>query len=69
MRIRGPTNVLGAGGHGPVRTLALAEQRGATDVRSQFKKAQILAVLGRTDDAVNLVLECINKGLSQTDVN
>jgi tetratricopeptide (TPR) repeat protein len=45
-----------------------AESRGASDVQSQFKKAQVLALLGRKDEALRVVLECRARGLSETEV-
>src|SRR5262249_5828309 len=45
-----------------------AEERGATSLQVQFKKAQVLALLGRSDEALTLILECMKKGLSKTDV-
>jgi tetratricopeptide (TPR) repeat protein len=46
-----------------------AEQRGATDVHSQFMKVQALAVLGRKADATKLLLTCMDRGLSPVEVN
>jgi tetratricopeptide (TPR) repeat protein len=45
-----------------------AELSGASDVQSQFKKAQILALLGKKEEALRLVLECIDRGLSRVEV-
>ena len=45
-----------------------AEERGASDVPAQFMKAQALAVIGRKEDAVQLVLSCLDRGLSQVEV-
>jgi tetratricopeptide (TPR) repeat protein len=45
-----------------------AESRGATDVQAQFTKAQVLAVLGRREEAMELVLACMDKGLSILEV-
>jgi tetratricopeptide (TPR) repeat protein len=39
------------------------------DQRAQFMKAQTLAVLGRKEEALNLVLSCLDHGLSETDVD
>ena len=47
--------------------LKAAEERGL-DQRAQFTKAQALAVLGRKEEALNLVLQCIDRGLSLVDV-
>jgi serine/threonine protein kinase/Flp pilus assembly protein TadD len=46
-----------------------AESRGAAELYSQFKKAQVLALLGRKQEALGLVLECIDKGLSKVEVD
>jgi serine/threonine protein kinase/Tfp pilus assembly protein PilF len=45
-----------------------AESHGASDVQSQFKKAQVLAALGMKDQALRQVLDCMSKGLSQAEV-
>lgn len=45
-----------------------AEQRGASRVDARFIKAQILAVLGRNEEALSLVLECLDGGLSTVQV-
>lgn len=45
-----------------------AEARGASDIESQFMKAQVLAVLGNEQEALNLVLSCLDKGLSVVEV-
>ncbi len=44
-----------------------AETRGV-DQRAQFMNAQTLAVLGRKEEALALVLKCIDQGLSVPDV-
>ena len=46
-----------------------AESRGASDVPSQFKKAQVLALLGEKEQALRQVLDCLAKGLSHTEVD
>lgn len=48
--------------------LKTAEARGANDVESQFTKAQVLAVLGRRQEALELMLSCMDKGLSTVEV-
>jgi tetratricopeptide (TPR) repeat protein len=48
--------------------LRTAEARGASELQSQFKRVQVLALLGRKEEAIRLLLECLDKGLSQTDV-
>ena len=57
-------------GHNKEAEAALknAETRGAADVESQFMKSQALALLGRKEDALKLVLECVAKGLSTMEV-
>jgi tetratricopeptide (TPR) repeat protein len=47
--------------------LKAADERGL-DQRAQFTKAQTLAVLGREEEALDLVLKCIDQGLSPVDV-
>ena len=51
------------------KSLQNAELRGASDVRAQFKKAQVLALLGKKDEALQQVLDCLAKGLSHTEVD
>ncbi len=48
--------------------LKAADQRGL-DQRGQFTKAQTLAVLGRKQEALDLVLKLIDQGLSTLDVD
>jgi tetratricopeptide (TPR) repeat protein len=50
------------------KSMQNAEARGAGDLPSQFKKAQVFALLGRKEEAVLLVLDCMAKGLSRTEV-
>ncbi len=50
-------------------SLKESDSRGAGDMQSQFKKAQVLAVLGNKDEALRLVLDCIQKGLSPEEVD
>jgi tetratricopeptide (TPR) repeat protein len=49
--------------------LRQAELHGASDVESQFTKAQALALLGKKDEAVQLVVECLNRGLTPVEIN
>jgi eukaryotic-like serine/threonine-protein kinase len=49
--------------------LKTAEARGATDLESQFTKAQALALLGEKEDALQLLLTCLNRGLSPVEIN
>ncbi len=46
-----------------------AESRGASDLQSQFLKAQVLALMGSKDEALRLVLLCLDKGLSKVQVD
>lgn len=48
--------------------LTNADAFGETDVESQFMKVQALAVLGKSHDALNLLIDCINRGLSPIEV-
>jgi eukaryotic-like serine/threonine-protein kinase len=41
-----------------------AEERGATRVDAQFVKAQALAALGNKQEALELILVCLDRGLS-----
>ena len=45
-----------------------AEQHAATDAESQFLKAQALAVMGRREEALALVLKLMDGGLSPVEV-
>jgi serine/threonine protein kinase/Tfp pilus assembly protein PilF len=49
--------------------LRTAEAQGASDVESQFMKAQALVLLGKKDDALKLILGCLDKGLSPVEVD
>ncbi|MEO8726978.1 MAG: protein kinase [Acidobacteriaceae bacterium] len=49
--------------------IAKAGARGATDVESQFYKAQALALMGEQEAALQLVIALMNKGLSQSEVD
>ena len=46
-----------------------ATSRGASDVESEFTKAQAYAVLGQRDRALRLVLDCLKRGLSEVEVD
>jgi hypothetical protein len=46
-----------------------AEKFGAGDVKSQFMKVQALALIGKKQDALTLLLECVKKGLSPVEVD
>ncbi|MGC1297874.1 MAG: protein kinase [Alloacidobacterium sp.] len=46
-----------------------AEAQGASDVESQFMKAQTLMLLGKKDDALAIVIDCLDKGLSPVEVD
>jgi len=49
--------------------LKQAQVRGATDLESQFTKAQALVLLGRGKEALSIVISCIDKGLSPAEVD
>jgi tetratricopeptide (TPR) repeat protein len=49
--------------------LRQAKRHGASDVESQFTKAQALALLGKKDEAVQLVVECLNRGLTPVEID
>jgi eukaryotic-like serine/threonine-protein kinase len=49
--------------------LRTAEAEGASDVESQFMKAQALVLLGKKDEALKLILGCLDKGLSPIEVD
>ena len=46
-----------------------SEERGAPDLKSKFEKAEALALLGRREEALRLVLDCMDNGLSPVDVD
>jgi hypothetical protein len=46
-----------------------AEKFGASDVKSKFMKVQALALLGRKQEALTLLLECLKQGLSPVEVD
>jgi tetratricopeptide (TPR) repeat protein len=46
-----------------------ADAHGAKDVAAKFMIVQALAVMGKKQEAVNLLLWCIDKGLSPADVD
>jgi tetratricopeptide (TPR) repeat protein len=46
-----------------------AETQGAKDVQSQFMITQALTLLGKKEDALNLLLACMDKGLSPVEVD
>ena len=50
------------------QAMQTAESRGAGDLQSQFKKAQVLALMGRKEESVQQVLKCMENGLSRTEV-
>jgi serine/threonine protein kinase/Flp pilus assembly protein TadD len=47
----------------------MAKAQGATDVESQFMMVQALAVLGRKDEALQLLLKCMDRGLAPVAVD
>jgi tetratricopeptide (TPR) repeat protein len=48
--------------------LRQADLHGAADVESQFTKAQALAVLGKKEEAIKLVIACMGKGLNPLEI-
>jgi serine/threonine protein kinase/Tfp pilus assembly protein PilF len=52
-----------------VKDMENAEKYGASDVRSKFMKVQALAVLGRNQEALPLLLECVKQGITPVDVD
>jgi serine/threonine protein kinase/tetratricopeptide (TPR) repeat protein len=50
------------------RALQSAEANGASDLQSQFRKVQVLALLGRRTEAISLLLACLDRGLAPADV-
>ena len=53
---------------GAEKDIQTAEERGATDLESQFMKAQALAVLGNKEEALKTVLSCLDQGLAPMEV-
>ncbi len=49
-------------------SLKQADALGGGDARAQFLKVQALAVLGRRDDALVLLLKCLDQGITPLDV-
>jgi tetratricopeptide (TPR) repeat protein len=50
-------------------SLRQAKAYGATDVESQLTEAQVLALLGEKEEAIQLVLDCLKKGISPSEIN
>jgi eukaryotic-like serine/threonine-protein kinase len=50
-------------------SLKEAENRGARDVESQFTKAQVLALLGEKEEALKLVLKCMDDGITPLEID
>lgn len=48
--------------------LKKAEEAGASSVQDQFTRAQTLAVLGRKSEAIDVLLTCVRRGLSQVEI-
>ena len=46
----------------------MAKAQKATDVESQFMIAQALAVLGKKEEALQLLLKCMDRGLLPSEV-
>jgi tetratricopeptide (TPR) repeat protein/tRNA A-37 threonylcarbamoyl transferase component Bud32 len=57
-------------GHGREAEAALrkAEEAGASSVQDQFVRAQTLAVLGRKAEAIEVLSDCVRRGLSQVEI-
>jgi tetratricopeptide (TPR) repeat protein len=57
-------------GHGAEAEAALkkAEEAGASSVQDQFTRAQTLAVLGRKPEAIDVLADCVRRGLSQVEI-
>jgi len=45
-----------------------ADKYGAADVKSKFMKVQALSLLGKRQEALALLLECVKQGLSPVEV-
>jgi serine/threonine protein kinase/tetratricopeptide (TPR) repeat protein len=52
-----------------VSDIASAEKYGASDVKSRFMKVQALALLGKKEEALTLLVECMKQGLGKTEVD
>ncbi len=50
------------------KDIEAAETRGATDIESQLTKAQTVAVMGRREDALRLVLNCLDRGIAPANI-
>lgn len=50
-------------------SLKEAESRGARDVESQFTKTQVLALLGKKEEALKLVLKCLDDGITPLEID
>jgi outer membrane protein TolC len=57
----------GAGGDAP-QLMAKADALGASDVQSQFTKAQVLELLGQRAAAMALLERCLGRGLSEIEI-
>lgn len=51
------------------KEVATAEKQGATDVESQLTKAQTVLLMGHRDEALEIVLKCMDRGLSPANVD
>jgi tetratricopeptide (TPR) repeat protein len=47
----------------------MAKAQGASDVESQFMIVQALAVLGKREEALQLLLKCMDRGLAPIEVD
>ncbi|WP_035348142.1 serine/threonine-protein kinase [Edaphobacter aggregans] len=52
-----------------VKDIENAEKYGASDVRSKFMKVQALTLLGKKQEALTLLLECVKEGLSPVEID
>jgi len=48
--------------------ISKAESLGASDIDSQLTKAQILEMLGRRDDALNILAACFRRGATRFQI-
>jgi len=50
------------------KSLREAASHGASDLQSEFKEAQILALVGKKEEALRQVLDCLSKGLAPAEI-
>jgi tetratricopeptide (TPR) repeat protein len=58
-------------GHVDKAEMALREagSHGASDLQSQFKRVQVMFLLGHHEESLQLLLDCLKKGLKPADVD